>query len=228
MPDEPTAVAPPTRPAGLDVEALLELCAKATPGPLYAGPFGTTAAIYSGPNRVAYFYGATSDIPDDEAKNNAQLFAEARTALPLALNHILALERQNAGLDRSNYIECDCLVCMNMPCTCNKSTRPEELRDVELLLKRSIGGQSVLPIALQHILTLEREIAGLRAANALLIDPVNKDAKDRDACELCSGFRGGVPGNENIIDGVTVCDYCAGTIYSHKRCIEAAKGGTAE
>lgn len=72
------------------------------------------------------------------------------------------------------------------------------------------------------------QIAGLRAANALLIDPVNKDAKDRDACELCSGFRGGVPGNENVIDGVTVCDYCAGTIYSHKRCIDAAKGGTAE
>jgi hypothetical protein len=29
----------------------------------------------------------------------------------------------------------------------------------------------------------------------------------RDACEVCKGERGGVPGNENIIDGVVMCDY---------------------
>jgi len=28
-------------------------------------------------------------------------------------------------------------------------------------------------------------------------------------CEVCGGTRGGVPGNENVIDGIlTVCDYC--------------------
>lgn len=30
-----------------------------------------------------------------------------------------------------------------------------------------------------------------------------------DECEICQGASGGVLGNENIIDGVTVCDYCS-------------------
>lgn len=31
----------------------------------------------------------------------------------------------------------------------------------------------------------------------------------QDRCELCNGGSGGVPGNENIIDGRPVCDYCS-------------------
>ena len=31
----------------------------------------------------------------------------------------------------------------------------------------------------------------------------------RDNCSVCHGGQGGVPGNENIIDGKTVCDYCS-------------------
>ena len=27
-------------------------------------------------------------------------------------------------------------------------------------------------------------------------------------CELCGGRSGGVPGNDNIVDGLVVCDYC--------------------
>ena len=29
-----------------------------------------------------------------------------------------------------------------------------------------------------------------------------------DDCEICRGMRGGVPGNENIVGGRVVCDYC--------------------
>ena len=29
-----------------------------------------------------------------------------------------------------------------------------------------------------------------------------------DKCEICGGAKGGVPGNENIVDGLVVCDYC--------------------
>jgi hypothetical protein len=32
--------------------------------------------------------------------------------------------------------------------------------------------------------------------------------QQKDACEVCHGLRGGVPGNENLIDGKRVCDYC--------------------
>lgn len=42
---------------------------------------------------------------------------------------------------------------------------------------------------------------------------------DHDECTVCRGMRGGVPGNENIVDGVVMCDYChasklAGQVYS--------------
>lgn len=30
-----------------------------------------------------------------------------------------------------------------------------------------------------------------------------------DNCELCHGTKGGVRGNENIKDGVVMCDYCS-------------------
>lgn len=29
-----------------------------------------------------------------------------------------------------------------------------------------------------------------------------------DGCEICDGSREGVPGNENVIEGVVMCDYC--------------------
>jgi len=32
--------------------------------------------------------------------------------------------------------------------------------------------------------------------------------RERDKCEICHGKSGGVRGNENIIDGVIMCDYC--------------------
>ena len=28
------------------------------------------------------------------------------------------------------------------------------------------------------------------------------------ACEICGGTKGGTPGNENVIEGVCVCDFC--------------------
>lgn len=43
-------------------------------------------------------------------------------------------------------------------------------------------------------------------AAAAPVAPVVEQA--RDNCEICKGSRGGVPGNENRIDGVCICDYC--------------------
>jgi hypothetical protein len=31
---------------------------------------------------------------------------------------------------------------------------------------------------------------------------------ERDNCRVCEGTSGGVPGNENIVHGVVICDYC--------------------
>lgn len=30
-----------------------------------------------------------------------------------------------------------------------------------------------------------------------------------DRCQSCRGMRGGVRGNENVVDGVILCDYCS-------------------
>jgi len=39
-------------------------------------------------------------------------------------------------------------------------------------------------------------------------DPVWEDG-EKDKCEFCHGRRGGVPGNENVLeDGRCICDYC--------------------
>lgn len=32
--------------------------------------------------------------------------------------------------------------------------------------------------------------------------------EEKDECEVCHGASGGVRGNENVIDGVVMCDYC--------------------
>jgi hypothetical protein len=39
----------------------------------------------------------------------------------------------------------------------------------------------------------------------------------RDGCKLCLGSKGGVPGNENVIGGVVVCDYCSSTLIDMKK-----------
>lgn len=32
-----------------------------------------------------------------------------------------------------------------------------------------------------------------------------------DNCEQCGGAKGGVRGNENVVNGLTLCDYCSGS-----------------
>lgn len=34
-----------------------------------------------------------------------------------------------------------------------------------------------------------------------------------DNCQVCKGERGGVRGNENVIDGIVLCDYCTADPY---------------
>jgi hypothetical protein len=48
-----------------------------------------------------------------------------------------------------------------------------------------------------------------RAAIELAQDiAVRVENMNRDKCQFCYGMKGGVPGNENRIGGVIVCDYC--------------------
>lgn len=36
----------------------------------------------------------------------------------------------------------------------------------------------------------------------------NRPRPEKDACEKCHGEKGGTPGNENIVKGRVLCDYC--------------------
>lgn len=36
----------------------------------------------------------------------------------------------------------------------------------------------------------------------------------RDGCKFCLGHKGGEPGNENVIKGVVVCDYCTALLMT--------------
>jgi len=67
----------------------------------------------------------------------------------------------------------------------------------------------------QHPVVAEQRIAAWRAKRPAVAEPahVAKEAQGaaRDGCELCGGKRGGVPGNENLIGGKRVCDYCHAT-----------------
>ncbi|MHA2062901.1 MAG: hypothetical protein ACXABY_00805 [Candidatus Thorarchaeota archaeon] len=58
-----------------------------------------------------------------------------------------------------------------------------------------------LIIALIVLLALWNEIRISRARK--------KMRKCKDKCEVCLGEKGGVPGNENVIDGKVLCDYCS-------------------
>lgn len=43
------------------------------------------------------------------------------------------------------------------------------------------------------------------------------DSFVRDKCQVCRGERGGMPGNENIMYGMTVCDYCSSDLITVER-----------
>ncbi len=44
----------------------------------------------------------------------------------------------------------------------------------------------------------------------------------RDRCTACHGKKGGVWGNENVVDGKLLCDYCHGSI------LQQAKSGSSK
>lgn len=54
------------------------------------------------------------------------------------------------------------------------------------------------------VVTAAEKIAtGVRGTPTLPLE-----GKAQDDCEVCHGTKGGVRGNENIVDGKVICDYC--------------------
>ena len=38
-----------------------------------------------------------------------------------------------------------------------------------------------------------------------------------DKCSICHGEKGGTPGNENVVDGVVMCDYCHAKLVEERQ-----------
>lgn len=55
-----------------------------------------------------------------------------------------------------------------------------------------------------HYVPVSPATEAKRLADRLDFDP----PANPDTCVICQGRNGGVPGNENMIDGEPVCDYC--------------------
>jgi hypothetical protein len=55
-----------------------------------------------------------------------------------------------------------------------------------------------------------KEIEKLKLSIKRLKADLHFEAPDKypDNCQVCHGDNGGVKGNENIIDGIVMCDYC--------------------
>lgn len=41
--------------------------------------------------------------------------------------------------------------------------------------------------------------------------------QQRDGCTICNGQKGGVKGNENVINGELVCDYCHAELIGNQQ-----------
>lgn len=54
-------------------------------------------------------------------------------------------------------------------------------------------------------------ITNIRVQNERLQKTLNYERPDKypDNCEICKGANAGVRGNENIVNGKVVCDYCS-------------------
>jgi hypothetical protein len=62
----------------------------------------------------------------------------------------------------------------------------------------------------ENIKEIEAELKTLRIIVKRLIADLHHEAPEKypDNCTICHGYNGGVKGNENIIDGIVMCDYC--------------------
>lgn len=71
---------------------------------------------------------------------------------------------------------------------------------------------------LQSLINNDQDIVGrvIVSANILqyIIDLL---PEDKDNCEVCLGEKGGVLGNENVIDDVVMCDYCSAERHTFVR-----------
>jgi hypothetical protein len=78
----------------------------------------------------------------------------------------------------------------------SKDIEISRLQNLISQIKRSCEGK-------HHICHTHRHLS----CHACMVLDILKD--DMDNCSVCHGLSGGVKGNENIKNGIMVCDYCS-------------------
>jgi hypothetical protein len=96
-------------------------------------------------------------------------------------------------------------------------TAADAVRDFELWIARDLSVRS-FENAFGEPPSIEEIVAHLHGKNLACWckpgEPCHADVLLRiantelDECSRCNGVRGGVKGNENVVDGVVLCDYC--------------------
>ena len=76
--------------------------------------------------------------------------------------------------------------------------------EIHAVSKNHIGAPWGWTTDLDNVPNGHVDLNALASAAMQYLNPV----VGRDDCVVCGGTRGGMPGNENLINGVPVCDYC--------------------
>ncbi len=84
--------------------------------------------------------------------------------------------------------------------------QPDERAEFTLCGRSRLGGTEVLCGPPRPALASVICAYCLKVHTGLERKVLREDLKDN--CQVCKGSKGGVRGNENVIDGVVMCDYC--------------------
>jgi hypothetical protein len=88
--------------------------------------------------------------------------------------------------------------------------------DPEGWLGTGIGGTSVRGPECEQCGATTDTIEDWNRRASLAPVSAQQGAAEKDGCKLCLGSKGGVPGNENVVGGVVVCDYCTSILMDMK------------
>jgi len=91
-------------------------------------------------------------------------------------------------------------------------TEPEKI--AEQIQLRSTGGR-ILSRTPTPEESIPRQVIRVDDGRPATYDDLMRGWRHvKDACQVCHGAHGGVPGNENIVNGVVMCDYCHAAMLS--------------
>lgn len=138
--------------------------------------------------------------------------SKARTANLHELLLAATAERDEALADvKQHHDRIMTLACEQFDALAERNALRAKLAALAGATEKTLWACKVLGHAPDEVLAPDEKPCGLCESLPPLQVAVAEARKDAplDGCSRCRGGRGGVPGNENIIDGRVLCDYCS-------------------